>query len=99
MTALRQARREDKQALLAVHLAAWTSGVSPGQQLVRAALRTARARGARKVSLRVLAHNEPAKRLYESCGFVLEGTLREEFFLDGRYVDDLLLGFSFTREP
>ena len=43
------------------------------------------------MSLRVLAHNERARRLYASCGFVVEGTLREEFLLDGRSTDDLLL--------
>ena len=32
-----------------------------------------------------------ARRLYESCGFTAEGVLREEFFLGGRYVDDVLM--------
>ena len=35
--------------------------------------------------------NERARRLYESAGFVVEGVLREEFFLEGRYVDDVLM--------
>lgn len=64
-----------------------------GRRLIGAALDEAKARGARKVSLRVLAHNERAKRLYESCGFVVEGALRQEFLLDGRYTDDLFLAF------
>lgn len=51
----------------------------------------ARRRGAQKLSLRVLAPNGAARRLYESCGFTVEGVLREEFFLDGRYVDDVLM--------
>ncbi len=62
-----------------------------GRALVQAALAEARTRGTRKVSLRVLAPNERARRLYESCGFLLEGVLRGEFLLDGRYVDDLFL--------
>lgn len=155
MTSIRQARSEDEQALLALHLATWTSEVSPdgapdvaaafldedtsladvlvldddrpavgyvrlvqrgpfpshehviginglavapdaqrrghGKRLISAAVAEARSRGARKVSLRVLAHNERARRLYEACGFVVEGVLREEFLLDGRYTDDLFL--------
>ena len=51
----------------------------------------ARSRGARKLSLRVLGGNVAARRLYEACGFTVEGVLREEFFLGGRYVDDVLM--------
>lgn len=66
-------------------------GAGIGRRLIEAALVEARSRGARKVSLRVLAPNARARRLYTSCGFVLEGALRAEFLLDDRYVDDLFL--------
>jgi ribosomal protein S18 acetylase RimI-like enzyme len=62
-----------------------------GRVLVEASVVEARRRGARKLSLRVLAPNRPALALYEECGFSVEGTLRAEFRLDGRYVDDLLM--------
>jgi ribosomal protein S18 acetylase RimI-like enzyme len=62
-----------------------------GRALVHAALDAARERGARKVTLRVLAPNTAARALYESCGFVVEGVRRDEFLLDGRYVDDVLM--------
>jgi len=62
-----------------------------GRALVQAALAEARRRGALKVSLRVLAPNARACRLYEACGFVVEGVLRREFLLKDEYVDDLLL--------
>jgi len=52
----------------------------------------ARARGGSKLSLRVLGTNEPALRLYERTGFVREGTLRGEFRIQGRYVDDVVMG-------
>jgi ribosomal protein S18 acetylase RimI-like enzyme len=68
-----------------------------GRSLMEAAVREARARGARRLTLRVLAHNESAVRLYESVGFVVEGVLRGEFFLDGRYVDDMLMALDLTR--
>lgn len=63
------------------------------RELVQAALREATDRGARKVGLRVLSTNQPARRLYESCGFVIEGRLAGEFVLDGHPVDDLLMAW------
>lgn len=66
-------------------------GQGVGRLLLEAAVREARARGARKVSLRVLSTNTSARRLYASLGFVVEGVLRGEFVLDGRPVDDVLM--------
>lgn len=62
-----------------------------GRALVKAAVDEAGRRGARKVALRVLAPNTRALRLYESCGFIVEGVLRGEFLLNDEYVDDVLL--------
>jgi ribosomal protein S18 acetylase RimI-like enzyme len=66
-------------------------GRGVGRTLVEAAKQEALRRGARKVSLRVLAPNAPARRLYESCGFVVEGVLEGEFLLDGAPTDDILM--------
>lgn len=77
---------------LAVAEAARRSGV--GRALVRAAVREARERGARRITLRVLGHNLAARALYASEGFVVEGVQPEEFCLDGAYVDDVLMGQS-----
>ena len=66
-------------------------GEEVARRLVEAAVAEAGRRGARKVSLRVLGPNASARRLYERCGFVVEGVLREEFFLDGRWVDDVFM--------
>ncbi len=65
-----------------------------GRALLEAAVRAAKARGARRVTLRVLGPNEAARRLYESAGFVVEGIQREEFLLDGEYVDDVLMALD-----
>lgn len=62
-----------------------------GRGLVEAAVEEARDRGARKLTLRVLGGNTRARQLYDGCGFIVEGILRAEFFLDGRYVDDVLM--------
>jgi len=66
------------------------------RRLLDAAAAEARRRGARKLRLRVLAPNEGALALYAKAGFTLEGRLREEFLLDGAYVDDLLLARDLT---
>ena len=66
-------------------------GHGTGRRLVEACAEQARRRGARKLTLRVLGINDRARRLYESCGFQIEGVLRDEFHLDGQYVDDVLM--------
>ncbi|MFF0225605.1 GNAT family N-acetyltransferase [Streptomyces sp. NPDC004629] len=75
---------------LAVADAARGAGV--GRALLRAVQDEARRRGARRITLRVLGHNTPARRLYESEGFAVEGVLPAEFLLAGEYVDDVLMG-------
>ncbi|MCX4822582.1 GNAT family N-acetyltransferase [Streptomyces sp. NBC_01142] len=65
-----------------------------GRALLRAAFDEARRQGAVRMTLRVLDHNQPARSLYESEGFAVEGVLPGELYLDGRYVDDVLMGRS-----
>lgn len=77
---------------MAVRPQARGSGV--GAQLLEAALEHARHRAARRVRLRVLATNGPARRLYERHGFVVEGVLEGEFHLGGQDVDDVLMARS-----
>ncbi|WP_309096266.1 GNAT family N-acetyltransferase [Streptomyces sp.] len=67
-------------------------GHGVARALLRAAGEEARRLGARRLTLRVLAHNTPARALYASEGFAVEGVLPEEFFLDGAYVDDVFMG-------
>jgi ribosomal protein S18 acetylase RimI-like enzyme len=74
---------------LAVDPAARRRGVASA--LLTAAEQLADARGARKLSLHVLSTNTAALSLYERLGFRREGTLREEFRIAGRYVDDVLM--------
>ena len=67
-----------------------------GRALMAAAAAEARARGARRLRLRVLAPNTAARRLYEQSGYVVEGVLRGEFHLDGEDVDDMLMALDLT---
>ncbi|ALV36139.1 GNAT family N-acetyltransferase [Streptomyces sp. CdTB01] len=69
-------------------------GGGVGRALLRAVREEARLQGARRLTLRVLGHNAPARRLYETEGFVVEGVLPGEFLLQGAYVDDVLMGCS-----
>ncbi len=69
-----------------------------GRRLIEAAAAEARRREARRLTLRVLAPNRGARALYEACGFEVEGVLRGEFLLGGRYVDDVLMALDLTPE-
>jgi ribosomal protein S18 acetylase RimI-like enzyme len=69
-----------------------------GRLLVEACVTQATRQGARKLTLRVLGWNTRARRLYESCGFRTEGILQDEFFLDGHYVDDVLMAHTLDQE-
>jgi len=48
--------------------------------------------GLHRVSLGLFANNLAAKRVYEKCGFTVEGLRRKAFWLDGGWVDDLIMG-------
>jgi ribosomal protein S18 acetylase RimI-like enzyme len=62
-----------------------------GTALLRYAEERAREWGMRKLSLRVLATNPGAQRLYERMGYQEEGRLRAEFLIEGQLVDDVLM--------
>ncbi|MFE2534327.1 GNAT family N-acetyltransferase [Streptomyces sp. NPDC059371] len=78
--------------ILGLAVADEARGAGVGRALLRAAREEARRQGARRITLRVLGHNTPARALYESEGFLVEGILPGEFLLDGAYVDDVLMG-------
>jgi ribosomal protein S18 acetylase RimI-like enzyme len=67
-------------------------GGGVGRTLLDAAVGLARARGARRIWLRVLGTNHGAQRLYAAAGFEVEGVLRGEFWRGGVDVDDVLMG-------
>nr|WP_255663033.1 GNAT family protein [Myxococcus sp. RHSTA-1-4] len=45
-----------------------------------------------KVWLQVYGHHTSAQRVYEKAGFRREGVQREQYFVEGRYVDGILMG-------
>jgi RimJ/RimL family protein N-acetyltransferase len=46
----------------------------------------------RRIDLGVFAEHEAAVRCYEKAGFKVEGRMREDLFLDGKYRDRLWMG-------
>ncbi|CAN5118076.1 GNAT family protein [soil metagenome] len=64
-----------------------------GREAIRLILDYAfRIRNLRRVWLEVHAENERAIRAYRAGGFVEEGRQREHMWLDGRYVDNVMMG-------
>lgn len=68
-------------------------GYGVGVQLISELKELATQQGVRKLSLRVLSSNKRAISFYQRCGFVEQGRLVEEFYLQGSYVDDVLMYF------
>lgn len=67
-------------------------GAGLGSDAVRCAVRFAfRDRGLQRVWLRVFADNTRAVRAYEKAGFVQEGRMRRAGYIDGRWVDELVM--------
>ncbi|MCT9088033.1 GNAT family N-acetyltransferase [Streptomyces sp. ASQP_92] len=69
-------------------------GRGVARALLHAAYDACRRQGATRITLRVLGHNAPARKLYEAEGFAVEGVLPGEFFIEGAQVDDVLMGRS-----
>jgi RimJ/RimL family protein N-acetyltransferase len=73
----------------------WGNGY--GRDAIRVLLDYAfRLANLRRVWLGTHADNERAIRAYQAVGFVEEGRLREHLWLDGRYVDQVVMGILRT---
>jgi len=58
-----------------------------GRRILQAALEASRQRGLERIELVVRATNTIAQRLYESSGFLIEGTIRQAVKMNGEYED------------
>ena len=65
-----------------------------GHLLLAAVRDEAVRRGARRVTLRVLGSNGRAQGLYLACGYRIEGRLKGQYLLEGRYVDDIFMALE-----
>jgi RimJ/RimL family protein N-acetyltransferase len=67
-------------------------GLGIGRRMIETALAFARERGVRKVNLRVREDNARALRLYESLGFVHEGSSTRAYLIRGEYHTERIMG-------
>lgn len=67
-----------------------------GTEVTRLTLDHGFAAGLHRISLTVFAFNPRAKRVYEKCGFVVEGRSREVLWWDGAWHDEYVMGVLAT---
>lgn len=90
---LKKISLEYRSAEMAISLRKKARGSGIAAEAVRLLLRIGfEELGMHRVYLTVLADNEAAIKLYERCGFIFEGELRDHLFLNGRYVSWKLYG-------
>ena len=78
-------------AILGITVGREHRGQGVGRRLMEYAIDWARAGGVvTRIELNVFVRNSNAIRLYESCGFVVEGRRRRSIHRDGEYMDCLL---------
>lgn len=70
-----------------------TQGQGIGHSLIQAFFTVAKSDNYKKVVIHVLSSNKNACRFYENIGFTLEATLKNQFYLNGTYVDDLIYSY------
>lgn len=66
-------------------------GMQIGSKLLQYLSVEGKKRGIRKISLRVLSTNQPAISFYQKNGYKVQGVLEKEFYLNGEYIDDILM--------
>jgi ribosomal protein S18 acetylase RimI-like enzyme len=82
------------QELNGMAVAPEQQGRGIGHLLLDAVRDEAVRRGARRVTLRVLGTNGRAQGLYLACGYRIEGRLKGQYLLAGRYVDDIFMALE-----
>ncbi len=66
-------------------------GKGIGTSLIEATLKKAWEQNLVRIELTVFTDNKPAIHLYEKIGFCVEGELRDDIFVDGRYKNSLMM--------
>lgn len=49
-------------------------------------------KNAHKIELEVVSENVNAINLYKDCGFIEEGLKRSKYYLEGKYIDTIIMG-------
>lgn len=82
-----------RQWELGISIAPKAQGQGVGRRLMEELIRRAPAEKIGKISLKVFTTNPGARTFYKKLGFVDEGLLQKEFWLDGRWVDEYLMAY------
>jgi len=77
---------------LAMGVAREYRGMGVGTALMDYAISWARQRNVKKIILSVFSTNRKAIALYEKFGFATEGTRKKQFLINGKYVDEVMMG-------
>jgi len=87
----------NRRAHLGIAMAPHARGKGWGTDACRVLLAYAfRDRGLHRVQLETLAGNAPALAAYRRAGFIEEGRLREDAWVDGRFVEQVVMGVLAT---
>ncbi|MFW9843099.1 MAG: GNAT family N-acetyltransferase [Candidatus Thorarchaeota archaeon] len=72
-------------------------GIGLGTEMTDQLLSFARDKGLHRIGLEVVEENEAAVRLYQKCGFEIEGVMRDAYFgTDNKYHNLLVMGMLFS---
>jgi ribosomal protein S18 acetylase RimI-like enzyme len=82
-------------AVLGMAVARAHRGRGIGSALMERTLAAAKARGFTRIELTVRLDNEPARKLYERFGFVVEGVCRRHMRVHGEYHDSHLMALLY----
>ncbi|MBU6287501.1 MAG: N-acetyltransferase family protein [Chloroflexota bacterium] len=90
---IRSGGRKDahRATMWGMYVAPEARGRGAGHGLVNAVVETARGWGCAQVHLTVVAGNGPAERLYRRTGFEAYGVDPRALYVDGRFLDELLM--------
>lgn len=66
----------------------WNNGYA--REILRAVTDCLKLQGWHRIEATVYSGNEASEKVLRSCGFVLEGVLRDKYIINGEYHDDLV---------
>ncbi|WP_278404238.1 GNAT family N-acetyltransferase [Brochothrix thermosphacta] len=83
----------NKTLSLSIAVSQTAQNAGAGSALMNRVKDYAREHNYRKLTLRALGSNARALAFYQKHQFVIEGHLKDEFYIDGKFVDDYLLSY------
>lgn len=86
-----QLARLKRTAQIVIGILKAFQGQGIGKMLFEALEKWARSKKIHRLELDVIVPNERAINLYKKMGFVIEGTKKENMFVDGAFVDTYIM--------